>query len=124
MPALEPAARPRAPCAGGLCAGGGAAARGGARASLYLVFQATELYAEKYGQGALQADMLQAFFEYAQWKMPSFKAERSFGAEAALGVWRRTVANECDPAVAYVVSLWADKAAQAAAELPSASARL
>eukprot|EP00937_MAST-01D_sp_MAST-1D-sp2_P007922 g7922.t1 len=97
---------------------------GGPRATLYLVFQATELYGEKYGKDALQGDMMQAFFEYAEWKMPSFKAERTFGAQAALDVWERTVHNQCDPATAYVVSLWPDKAAQAAAEAPAAPARL
>ena len=38
----------------------------------------------------------------------------------------KAVANKCDPAVTYVVSLWPDRAAQAAAEAPAAalSARL
>ena len=94
---------------------------GGPRAKMYLVFEATELYAQKYGKAALQGDSLQAFFDYAQWKMPTFKAERSYGGTAALDVWRRAVANECDPAVTYVVSLWPDRAAQAAAEAPAAA---
>ena len=96
----------------------------GPQAKLYLVFAATDLYSRKYGKAALQADMLGAFSEYAAWKMPTFKPQRSYGGEAARGVWQRTVANKCDPAVSYVVSLWPDKATQAAAERPTASARL
>jgi hypothetical protein len=43
---------------------------------------------------------------YVQWKLPTFKTRRHYGAEATLQVWNKACANQLDPNVTDVCSLW------------------
>jgi hypothetical protein len=80
--------------------------RGGARATSFLVFVALREAATVYGASNMQERLSSATRKYIEWKLPNFQTERSYGAMEALDVWQKTVANESDPGVTYICSMW------------------
>ena len=85
--------------------------KGGAKAQSFLVFVALREAAAIYGISNMQEQLSSATRKYIEWKLPNFQTERSFGAQAALRVFQKTVANQSDPGVTYVCSMWPDATA-------------
>ena len=43
-----------------------------------------------------------------QWKLPSFRSQYHYGAQATLRVWNATLANTSAPGITHMCSLWPD----------------
>ena len=81
---------------------------GGAPPAPFLIFVAMANAQKEHGPAKVGKMLSEAQAAYANWKLPTFNAERAYGAEATLKIWDKTVKNECEPGVTYVCSLWPD----------------
>jgi len=80
---------------------------GGARPSSFLVFEAMQALKKPFGGGRkLSAALADATNAYKARVFPSFQAEREYGADETLAIFRRMARNEASPGITYVCSLW------------------
>jgi len=81
---------------------------GGASESGFFVTHAIDKAACQWGRKITNRMIMEAQNAFAQWSISSFESINVYGADEVLNVWNKTVNNEAECSITYVVSLWND----------------